>query len=142
MRFQLFFGHLFTLIIGGLIYILFRVETLKMFKFFDLFSIGTQIDKIRVYTVPYSEYLPNWFLFSLPDGLWIFSYTSLVLYIWKNKLKKENIFWVFIVPFISIFSELGQIFNIIPGTFDLIDLIFYLIGFLLPFFIYEIKVLN
>ena len=142
MRFQLFFGHLFTLIIGGLIYILFRVETLKMFKFFDLFSIGTQIDKIRVYTIPYSEYLPNWFLFSLPDGLWIFSYTSLVLYIWKNKLKKENIFWVFIVPFISIFSELGQIFNIIPGTFDLIDLIFYLIGFLLPFFIYEIKVLN
>ena len=142
MRFQLFFGHLFTLIIGGLIYVLFRVESLKMFKFFDLFSIGTQIDKIRVYTIPYSEYLPNWFLFSLPDGLWIFSYTSLVLYIWKNKLKKENIFWVLIVPFISIFSELGQIFNIIPGTFDLIDLIFYLMGFLLPFFIYRIKMVN
>jgi len=142
MRFQLFFGHLFTLIIGGLIYVLFRVESLKMFKFFDLFSIGYEIDKIRVYTIPYSEYLPNWFLFSLPDGLWIFSYTSLVLYIWKNKLKKENIFWVLIVPFISIFSEIGQIFNIIPGTFDLIDLIFYLMGFLLPFFIYEIKIVN
>lgn len=80
--------------------------------------------------------LPDWFLFSLPDGLWIFSYTSLVLLIWRNKINRENFFWIAIIPILIILSELGQLFNIVPGTFDLIDVLLYSLGAILPILIF------
>lgn len=80
--------------------------------------------------------MPGWFLYSLPDGLWIFSYICLILYIWKNTLTKQNLIWIFIIPFIAVFSEFAQLFKIIPGKFDNIDLLFYTLGLLLPLIIF------
>ena len=127
MKKQLLFGHLLTLIIGGLIYISFRTDSLLMFKWFAALSLDSQIENLRDTTFTIREHLPNWFLFSLPDGLWVFSYVTLTLLIWGNSINKRNLFWVFLIPFIAISSELLQLFNIAPGTFDAIDLIFYII---------------
>jgi hypothetical protein len=139
---QLLVGHIATLCCGSLIYILFRSSSLKMFIWFERIHILDVIENIRKFTSIYSNNLPNFILYSLPDGLWLFSYVSLVLYLWKNELKSENIFWVFSVPLISIISELGQIFKIIPGTFDIIDLLMYLLGTILPFIIYKKSITN
>jgi hypothetical protein len=76
----------------------------------------------------------HWFKYSLPDGLWLFSYTVLMLEIWKQRINKESLFWIFILPFIALFSEFLQLFKVIPGTFDFIDLIFYSLGTILPFY--------
>ena len=105
MKKQLFFGHVLTLIIGGLIYILFRTDSLVMFKWFAALSLDKPIEYLRDSTLTVKNHLPDWFLFSLPDGLWIFSYITF---------------------------ELGQLFNIVPGTFDAIDLIFYIAGAVFP----------
>lgn len=139
---QLLIGHIATLCCGSLIYILFRSSSLKMFIWFERINILDVIENIRNFTFIYSNNLPNFILYSLPDGLWLFSYVSLVLYLWKNELKSENLFWVFSVPLISIISELGQIFKIIPGTFDIIDLVMYLLGTILPFIIYKKSITN
>lgn len=133
MKKQLLFGQLLTLIIGGLIYISFRTDHLLMFKWFAALSLDSQIEILRDTTFTLREHLPNWFVFSLPDGLWIFSYVTLTLLIWGNSINKRNLFWVFLIPFIAISSELLQLFNIAPGTFDSIDLIFYIIGAISPF---------
>lgn len=139
---QLLIGHVATLCCGSLIYILFRSSSLKMFIWFERINILSVIKNFRNFTSTYSNILPNFILYSLPDGLWLFSYVSLVLYLWKNELKSENIFWIFSVPLISIISELGQINKIIPGTFDIIDLLMYLLGTILPFIIYKKSITN
>jgi len=136
MKIQIIIGHVFTLLLGGLIYILFRQDTLKMFSWFDNINVSAAISELRLCTVPLSGHFPNWFLYSLPDGLWLFSYLSVLLAVWDNVISKHNIHWLLLVPMIAIFSEIGQLFEIVPGTFDIFDLIFYLLGTVLPILIF------
>jgi hypothetical protein len=136
MKRQIIIGHLFTLLLGGLVYISFRQDTLKMFRWFDGINLSAVISELRLLTLPLSDHLPNWFLYSLPDGLWICSYLSVLLVVWDNVISKHNIHWLLLVPMIAIFSEIGQLFKIVPGTFDILDLIFYLGGTVLPILIF------
>ena len=105
-----------------------------MFDWIEDYNIS--ILNIRTLTSEYYDKLPNWFLFSLPDGLWLFSYTSLILLIWRNKIDRENFIWIVIIPILIILSELGQLLNIVPGTFDLVDILLYSLGVILPILIF------
>ena len=136
MKRQIIIGHLFTLLLGGLVYISFRQDTLKMFRWFDSINLSAVISELRLLTLPLSDHLPNWFLYSLPDGLWICSYLSVLLVVWDNVISKHNIHWLLLVPMIAIFSEIGQLFKIVPGTFDILDLLFYLGGTVVPILIF------
>lgn len=133
MKRPLIAAQLFTLIVGGLIYIFFRTDSLLMFKYLGAISLDQRIEYLRETTLTIKPFFSDWFLFSLPDGLWIFSYISLMLLIWGNNINKQNIFWFFSIPIIAISSELGQLFNIVHGTFDAIDLTFYITGAISPF---------
>lgn len=132
---QLFIGSILTLLLGGSIYVFFRALSLKMFSWFVSLGINNSILKIRSLTENIK--LPDWILFSLPDGLWIFSFISFQLFIWNNKIEKGNCIWLFCLPMVAIISEIGQLVKIVPGTFDSLDLVMYLIGTVLPFFIYN-----
>lgn len=123
------------LLIGGLIYISFRVESLRMFSWFNSISLSEVIIRIRNYTLNYDFLIPDWVKFSLPDGLWLFSFTSLTLITWKSEINSSNLFWLIGLPIIALLSEIGQSISIIPGTFDWIDIAMYLFGFMLPFII-------
>jgi hypothetical protein len=37
---------------------------------------------------------------------------------------------------VAILSEIGQFFEIVPGTFDIFDLLFYILGTILPVLIF------
>ena len=136
---QTILGHLTTLLLGGLIYILFRQETLQMFGWFDSLNLLGIISELRELTIPVKKYLPEWFIYSLPDGLWVFSYVSGLMLVWDNHINKSNFFWIILIPFLALSSEFFQLFNLIPGTFDLIDMTFYLIGAVLPIIIFKPK---
>ena len=136
MKRQIILGHFFPLFFGGLIYISFRQETLKMFRWFDYCNLSAVISKLRLYTLPISDHLPDWFLYSLPDGLWLFSYLSLVLLVWDNVISKHNIHWLLLVPTIALCSEIGQHLKIVPGTFDVMDLMFYISSIILSIIIF------
>lgn len=129
---QLFFGSFSTIFLGGLIYVLFRSPSILMFEWFDQINLSKYVLELRSHIDSYSLILPNWFLYSLPDGLWLFSCVSLLLIIWDNKVSKKNIFWILLLPIIAVSSELAQFMEIIPGTFDILDLIFYIAGTVLP----------
>lgn len=117
------------LFFGGIIYILFRTESLLMFKWFRFLNLENHIFSTRkIFKIE----LPDWFVYNLPDGLWIFSYSLLMLSIWNFKLNIHSVFWIFLMPFIAIISEILQFFKIIPGTYDIWDLNFYILGTLLP----------
>ena len=134
---RLFFGSSVTLIVGSLIYLLFRSQSLKMFRWLDTIACFEVTQSIRSVTLKIVEEIPDWILYSLPDGLWLSSYVCLVLLIWKNKINNESAVWIFGMPMIAIMSEVGQFFKIIPGTFDWMDVIMYLLGTAFPLEIYR-----
>lgn len=110
-----------------------------MFKWFKFLNIENQIFIARKFL---NFELPNWFIFNFPDGLWIFSYSFLMLKIWNFKLNLESSFWIFVMPFIAIVSEILQFFKIIPGTFDIWDLNFYVLGTFLPLILNQKLIFN
>ncbi|WP_298539484.1 hypothetical protein [uncultured Aquimarina sp.] len=137
MKKQLIYGCFGSIFTGSLIYILFRSNTLKMFDWFNQIGFINLIEVFREYIFKFSYLIPDWILFSLPDGLWLFSYVSTILYIWNNDITKNSLLWIFIVPTIAILSEICQAMKILPGTFDLNDLLFYLLGIYTPFILYK-----
>lgn len=121
------------LILGGLIYISFRPTSLIMFgwiKFFKLSFIVVSLNEFFSYFA-----FPSWVIYNLPNALWTFSFTLLMIYIWRHERNTKSIFWISIPPVISILIEIGQGFHFINGTFDLKDLFLILIASLIPFLI-------
>jgi hypothetical protein len=140
MKNPLLLAHLLTLFIGGYIYILFRASSLILFRWIESLGGGSIIAVLQEKTIPFSETLPKWVLFSLPDGLWLFSYVCFALYVWQNSLTKSALLWVFILPTLAILHEFAQLFHVINGTFDLIDLLFYCIATALPFALFRKRI--
>ena len=128
--------HFLTLSIGSLIYIFFRSDTLVLFTWIGYFeNIYEFVFCLREYTVDLATYFPTWFIYSFPDGMWVSSYIFLLLMIFDFKIKRNNIFLIFLIPIIGLFSEFGQYFGLVSGTFDFIDVLLYLVCSLIPFLI-------
>jgi hypothetical protein len=118
------------LLIGGLIYISFRSTTLKMFNWFRFIGINNHILSIRQQFFYLKLYLPQWTYYSLPDGLWVYSFSSALIIFWNNDFEKVK-YWL-LIPFITgILIEILQGFELFPGTFDFLDLTFSALGLLL-----------
>lgn len=132
-----FISSTVSLVFGTLIYVLFRTSNLKIFSWFETMGIKLLETNLRNWTVLITPKLPQWFLFSFPDSLWVFSYVCLMLGIWKGIISSLNIIWMIIVPFVAVCSELGQLTGFVQGTFDLLDIIFYTLGSVMPLFLFK-----
>lgn len=130
----LILNTIFPICIGGLIYIIWRDQSLLMFKWFEVMNIDKFVHLIRNHiSVMYTP--PNWFIYSLPDGLWLYSVTYFYVSIWYRKNTNIMYFWFYIGPLIGIGSEIMQLFHILPGTFTVIDLLFLTFASIMPFYI-------
>ena len=114
----------FSLSVGGLIYIGWRSKTLSMFCWFDNLQLSGFIERIRSVCARYD--VSDWVKYSLPDGLWLFSYLLLIDTIWNEKETLSYKIYLWILPVIAISTEILQIFAIVPGVFDFSDLLCYL----------------
>lgn len=76
--------------------------------------------------------LPEWTIYSLPDALWMLGLTMVILTIWDFRLHKTSIPWIALGIATGLIFEISQGFHIVGGTFDTVDLIFILMGALLP----------
>lgn len=77
----------------------------------------------------------NWFVYSLPDGLWLYSLISALNLIWRND--QSGRLWISAAVILSLTSEVFQYLHYIPGTFDMGDLIAYALGSLVVFLIHS-----
>ena len=128
---------LIAVFVSSSIYILFRSSSLRFFKWINKFRLLKTVEDFREGTSQLKEMLPNWILYSLPDGLWIFSYTTLILLIWNNTITKINIIWLVVLFTMIVIHELGQLCNIFKGTFDISDLVFYIAFAIVPFVLFK-----
>ena len=61
--------------IGELVYILYRPLTLYMFKPLELMGLLDDVRALRsAHWLPPIETVPEWVVYSLPDGMWLLSY--------------------------------------------------------------------
>ena len=60
----------------------------------------------------------------LPDGLWAFSLTSCILFIWNGEI---NLSWLISIATLFVVFELMQSIHLINGTADINDIIIYFI---------------
>ena len=105
-----------------------------MFSWFETLSIDNSIQLIRNhFSIIYAP--PDWFIYSLPNGLWLYSVTFFYVIIWSKKKSNIKYFWLIIGPLIGIGSEVLQLLKIFPGTFSLLDMIFLVIAASIPFYL-------
>jgi len=121
-----------SLLTGTLVYLLFRSGNLTVFSWLRIFHLQNTMAFMRQ-LVPPNKQLPDWFLYAMPDGLWLFSYVTFLLCMWNKEINISNIYWIAAIPSVAIGSELGQLFKLVPGTFDIQDLFMYAAGAVLPF---------
>ena len=117
--------------IGIGIYWLARPRSINIFNWFKTTSLTVST---------YSPYLstskfPDWLLYNSPDFLWIFSFTSFLLIIWDKKLTGKNWYYLLFPCIFAITHEFGQLFLLVGGTFDKVDLLFYLLGYFSSIFL-------
>ncbi len=123
------------ILIGGLIYVGYRTDTLIMFDWFDSLGLGAVIQEFRIYINGLNVRPPNWFIYSLPDGLWVYAFTSAILLIWNGRLS-----WWIIIPLITgVFVEIAQAFHLFKGTFDYVDLLLSISAFFSSILILKTK---
>lgn len=103
--------------IGSMIYILFREKTLLMFDWFIYLKLDFIIDFLRNNFYGYRTYIPKSILFSLPDALWVYSFTMFLSVYFKNRILLSMIFIG------SIITEISQLWFVV-GTFDIYDVIY------------------
>lgn len=126
------FHVVLPLLVGSVIYLLFRPTSLLMFRWAKHFGIFDYVIKMRAVIFKYNAYLPKWFIFSLPNALWVYSLTAYMLLLWYGHSGKMKYFWISLGLLFSAGMEILQYFYILPGTFDLKDLVFVIAGFALP----------
>jgi hypothetical protein len=126
---------LFPVVLGGFIYVIYRPDHLLMFKWFNKIGILPHIEFLRSSKLLYLLVIPNWVKYSLPDALWLFSLNQIILTLWNFKINRQSVFWFFLSSSIGISSEIGQLVKVIPGTFDLTDLLLLLTATIMPFFL-------
>jgi len=76
----------------------------------------------------------DWIIYCLPDGLWAYSFTSLLLTTNDNS-HINKLYSLCLVLSIGLALEVLQYFHLINGTFDIIDIFFYIFGSILSIFI-------
>jgi len=119
-----------SLVCGGMVYILWRRESLLMFTWFDALGLKVLVRALRGIAAPYSHIFPPWVYFSLPQALWLFSGILFLDCIWRDVQGWRQILWMAAFVAVAFGLELGQFSQVVPGHFDILDTILLVASFL------------
>ena len=110
---------------GGMIYILYRPENILLFRLTDSLGVTPLIDVARSGTS--RIIMPSFMINSLPAGLWTASYLMMMYITTKFHTRRIRLMLALPLPIMAIVLEFMQYFGWCPGTFDIYDLICYVI---------------
>ena len=118
------------ILIGGSLYIVFRSKSIRLFDWFERIGFAESLHVSRSIIIPFKKDIPSWLYYSLPDGLWVYAFTSALLIFWNQEIEKVK-YWL-LIPFISGVSiEIAQGLKLLQGTFDFLDLAFTVLALIL-----------
>lgn len=118
-----------SLLAGVMIYLLFRSHETIFYQASQHAGFGHALDSLRRRVFS----LPDWVLYSLPDALWMFSFSLLFVMVWGFERTHEALGWIAIALCTGFLLEILQAVGWIPGQFDVLDLALLFPAALLPF---------
>jgi hypothetical protein len=125
--FSLFWHVCFPITIGATIYSLWRSDRLLVFTWYGWLGLKAPLLVLRANLAGIRNFLPDFVLYSLPDALWVYSFTFLMESVWfRHSRSFGRTFWVFLPVSLAVGAEAGQLFKVVPGTFDLTDIAGYI----------------
>ncbi len=111
-------------LLGGVIYCLLRDPNLVILRLINDNTLNSLILSLQRLSMPVAAIFPRWFSYSLPDALWAYACISLILIYWREGPSSYRAFWIGIAIVLALGFEVGQLLNIVPGTFCVSDLVF------------------
>jgi hypothetical protein len=115
--------------LGLAIYTLWRSTHLLMFRTYQQVGLHGPILGLRAHVAGFKHFMPGPILYSVPDALWVYAATALLGYLWLNHPSRSmRWFWTLLPASIGVGSEFGQLFKLVPGTFDWMDVFSYVIA--------------
>lgn len=118
------------LLLGIMFYLLYRPESLLVFKITDALGLSHIIDNLRLYFSVFQ--LHPIIINSIPAGLWTASYLMMMYVTTKYHTRQVRLMLALPLPIMAIALEFMQLFGWCPGTFDIYDLICYIV----PLFVF------
>ena len=118
----IFFEVLLPLFFAAVLYLLLRPVDTVIYEIATIFGAGDFINVIRERVNP-SDF-PEWFVYSLPGGLWLLSFQNTITWImtFRGRLLIHS---VLLASLSGIGLELLQFLNVTDGVFDWVDVLFY-----------------
>ncbi len=120
------------LIIGILIYLLYRSRNLFYFNIVYFLRVNDYVETARTVATLYRKLFPTWVIYSLPDGLWFFSAGAFFL-LCRNKYLFHFIwytFFFFLTLSLEFFQKIYGGHGTPVGTFDKSDLLAYIYAYI------------
>jgi len=125
----LFFNALFPFVLGFTIYTLWRSTKLLMFRAYQQAGLYPSILALRAHTSGVKHLIPGPILYSVPDALWVYGATAALGYLWlSHPGRYTRLFWTLLPVSIGVGSEFGQLFRLVTGTFDWMDVSCYVVA--------------
>ena len=106
------------LVLGGLIYLSWRSPSLLMFQWANSLRLDGAVAALRTGAAPFEASVPGWVQNSVPDGLWVYAYTAFLGRIWRDRSP-----WLALPAALALGGELGQAVGLVPGVFDVVDVL-------------------
>ena len=122
-----------TLLGGGTIYVLLRSRQTLLNVLIDATG-ASGVEEARERASGLT--IPEWFVYSLPGGLWSAAYILLIHALTMGERPGRRLLWAGLIPALGIVSELMQQEKLLPGVADRWDVFFYA----LPYFIYFVYI--
>ena len=123
------------LVVGGMIYLLCRSETILLNRLVQAIGLGPCFEVPRAYMherFPYAVWV-----YSLPAGLWAASYILMAHTFSEGMTARSRLAYAAVIPLLGALSELLQWCDIVPGAFDLLDILCYITPYLLYLIIFK-----
>lgn len=108
------------LLTGISVYLLFRNTDVLLFEWFENIR---WLNRIYFPLNTKSNAMLSFLVYTVPDGLWFLSGVFLIRSIWLMNIRYSKLY-VSIFFIMAVLFEFSQVFEIIPGTFDVLDLFF------------------
>ncbi|MCP4136399.1 MAG: hypothetical protein GY754_35845 [bacterium] len=136
---KIFFFHVvLPLFIAVFIYLSFRTESLLVFSWLDFLGLKELTLDVRNSLFFTRNYFPAFVLYSLPDGLWVYSAVFAFVLCWRGYSVNLYVkyFWM-ILPFIlGVLTEVLQLLHVIAGVFCVYDMTAIVLCYSLAMFVY------
>lgn len=116
---------------GAMVYVLYRGTDLIGHRLLFALGLGDMLTAVQQMAPPMTN--PTLWRMScvVPDGLWTLSYVLIISYINRHEPRTTRLLVGAVIPVAGILSELLQLMNILPGVYDPLDLVAYI----LPYFV-------